>query len=1114
MHDNAEILKFFCGDIAEILEFPETNNKIIDNISAKIAQNNAIYRIFKNYHDDKSIKFSEQKPKICIVATEKSINENIDLFGNSINHVATLDSVNNVNATIGCIDKDKKDFKIYDFGGKFSSNDCILRGNLVSRAIEIEEKKHVNLSKLVNNLIDLGYFNKNFVIEPGEFAVRGDILDIFLEKPYRIEFFCYEIESIRIFDVATQKSVKKIKNFIIFPIKSSSVSDNEKSILEHIQKDELCTIYNLDEIISSENYKKIAEEIEKCSEKIEILNHKSTEKEFIKDFYCREITDINFSIEKVKNLIKNSGKSTLIGAYSEVAKENIEKIFSQEFADELPINKTSENSLKFSKISQGIKAQVSVHIIPFEKSFETKKHIFIAEKDLFKSQLSNKKYNKKNFLTDLAALTEGDFVVHQNHGIGRFARIETLEINQIRHDFLLIFYANDDKLFVPIENVNLISRYGSDASGAQLSSLGGNSWNLKKEKIRKKITELSKRLVETAALRRIEAGFTVDLDRAYQDFCEKFEFVETEDQAAAIRDIETDLTSGKIMERLLCGDVGFGKTEVAMRAAFLVAKTGRQVAILVPTTILAKQHFENFTKRFLNSGISSENMTSDKNSSAAQKDDYEMAVESSSDKNIESNKNEKYIKFDEKIAKTKPFLPQICEVSRFTKNDHTDESIENGRFNIIIGTKSLLNKKFYNLGLLIVDEEQHFGVAEKEKIKEMKKNIHVLTLSATPIPRTLQLSLVGIRDLSIITTPPFGKIATKTYIAEFGDQILVDAISFELQRNGQVFYVCPRIKDIAEVEEFVTKNIAGAKIVIAHSKLRTNQLEAAINGFISKQFNILIATNIIESGIDISNANTLIVHNAEFFGLSSLYQLRGRVGRSNVQSYAYFTVKKDKILTKQTEKRLTILKNLDKLGSGFTIASYDMDIRGAGNVLGEEQSGHIKEIGAELYQKMVKAAIDEIKHNASSFDENADIKVNLLKNILIPSSYIADNDTKLSYYRKISNILSDEEQFAIYKEMRDRFGQVPDEVKNLFFIVKIKNLAKNAGISKISELKTGEIILELQKFNNVSSLIQLIKTDKNMALIPENKIKINSLGNLEKCLILISEINKTNQRNT
>jgi len=880
--------------------------------------------------------------------------------------------------------------------------------------ISIKPQNHLNQSTFLTNLIEIGYQRETFVIESGQFALRGDIVDIFTDKPYRIEFFGNTVENIRIFDISSQKSTNKIQSIEIHPIKIPLNSNI--SLLSFIEKDNSIIVYNN---LALHNETFINNAIINSLKQymyIKFSNFSDNSSEELK-FECNYDLKINYSISKTIELIKNSHKNILIAANSDISIKNLKKIFID--------NTTLSN-----------KSKIQFAVLPIQNSFETRNNIFITEKDIFKSQLTNKKYYTKNFLTDLNNLTEGDYIVHINHGIGKFQHLETIEINKIKHEFMLLIYADNDKLYLPVENINLISRYSSSNSEITLDSLGSNLWNKRRNKISKKINDISKKLIETAALRKLSSPFEVTLDKDYISFCNTFPYVETEDQYNAIKDIERDLTSSKIMDRLVCGDVGFGKTEVAIRAAFLVAKTKHQVVVLAPTTILAKQHYKNFKNRFEKTNL------------------------------------------------------KVCQLSRFSKSNNIKDDIKFGNYDIIIGTKSVLSQNFKNLGLLIVDEEQHFGVKDKEHIKNLKKSIHVLTLSATPIPRTLQLSLTGIKDLSIISTPPFGKIATKTYLTDTHNQIIIDAINLEIERNGQVFVVCPHISDLPEIANFISEKISSAKIVIAHSKLSTKELESTLDQFIEKNFNVLIATNIIESGLDISSANTLIVFNAHMFGLANLYQLRGRVGRSNIQSYAYFAIPKEINLTHQAEKRLNIIKNMDKLGSGFMISTYDMDIRGAGNILGEEQSGDLKEIGVELYHKMLKNALSQIKNDKINiFKMNEDIKINLQRNVLIPSSYIEDNDTRLSIYRRLSESSTPEEFASIYQEMKDRFGTIPEEVKNLFTSIKLQIAAKNTGISKITEISNG-FVIEFSKFDNITELISLIKKHKFATFIPSNKIKL------------------------
>ena len=625
----------------------------------------------------------------------------------------------------------------------------------------------------------------------------------------------------------------------------------------------------------------------------------------------------------------------------------------------------------------------------------------------------------------------GDAVVHVDHGIGRFENLSTLEINNAKHECLLIKYANDDKLYLPVENIEVLSRYGSDISDEMLDKLGGISWTTRKENLKKKIKFLAEELISVAAKRKLSKAemFNVPED-FYEEFCSRFSFEETNDQLNAINDVLNDLEKGLPMDRLICGDVGFGKTEIALRASFLAAMSGKQVSILAPTTLLARQHYETFKDRF------------------------------------------------------KGFPINVFELSRLTpKKDSVIKSINSGSCDIVIGTHSLLGEKinFSDLGLLIIDEEQHFGVKHKEKIKKLRDNVHVLTLTATPIPRTLQLAMTGVRDLSIIASPPIDRRAIETYVFPNDPLVVKEALLRERHRGGQSFYVVPRISDIEDIEEYFKEFIPEINYITVHGQMPSKQIEDRINDFYMGSYDVLISTTIIESGLDIPNANTLIIHRSDMFGLSQLYQIRGRVGRSKVKAYAYLTYKEHKKLGKKALKRLEVLQSLDSLGAGFNLASYDLEIRGSGNLLGEEQSGQIKEVGIELYQNMLEETIDELKNTTQKSKNNQwSPKISLPLSILIPEDYISDLTIRMEIYKRLSSIILEEEIDEIAAELIDRFGSLPQEVETLIDTIGLKNLCKKTNIEKIDCGNNGFLIsFKNNTFSNPVELIKYINNKKN-----------------------------------
>ncbi|MBY0420765.1 MAG: transcription-repair coupling factor, partial [Parvularculaceae bacterium] len=588
--------------------------------------------------------------------------------------------------------------------------------------------------------------------------------------------------------------------------------------------------------------------------------------------------------------------------------------------------------------------------------FETKDLAILSEQDILGDRLVRRGRRKRaeNFLTEASSLMVGDLVVHVEHGVARYLGLKTLDVAGAPHDCLQLEYAGGSKLFLPVENIELLSRFGSDDPDAPLDKLGGAAWQSRKARIKARIKMLAEQLIAIAAKRELKTvGAILPGQGVYDEFCARFPYAETEDQENAIADVVEDLAKGRPMDRLVCGDVGFGKTEVALRAAFIVAMTGRQVAVIAPTTLLARQHFKRFTERF------------------------------------------------------KGFPVKVAALSRLVsaaESEKVRQGLKSGDVDLVIGTHALLAKsvEFRDLGLLVVDEEQHFGVKHKERLKEFRADTHVLTLTATPIPRTLQLAMSGIRDLSLISTPPVDRLAVRTTVGPFDPVVARETLLREHFRGGQSFYVAPRIADLAGVAEFLDVQVPEIKYKIAHGQMAGGELEDIMNAFYDGKFDVLVSTTIIESGLDISTANTMIVHHADQFGLAQLYQLRGRVGRAKLRAYAYLTTSPRKILTEAAERRLKVMQSLDTLGAGFTLASHDLDIRGAGNLLGEEQSGQVKEVGVELYQHMLEEAVTALRQGGEDKgDGQWSPTISIGAAVLIPEDYVADLDVRMGLYRRL-----------------------------------------------------------------------------------------------------------------
>ncbi|MEM7473192.1 MAG: transcription-repair coupling factor [Pseudomonadota bacterium] len=730
-------------------------------------------------------------------------------------------------------------------------------------------------------------------------------------------------------------------------------------------------------------------------------------------------------------------KPVVVASFSEGARERLSGLLADHDIHDANLIKTARD------ITPG---GVHLAIWGVEQGFVTPDLVVISEQDVLGDRLirsARKKKRAENFLTETQSLSPGDLVVHVDHGIGRFTGMETVTAAGAPHECILLEYAGGDRLYLPVENVELLSRYGHEEG--LLDKLGGGAWQAKKARLKQRIKDMADRLIRVAAERELRrAPILEPNDEMWEAFCARFPYEETEDQLTTIEAVIDDLAKGRPMDRLVCGDVGFGKTEVAMRAAFVAAAAGLQVAVVAPTTLLSRQHTQSFKERF------------------------------------------------------RGFPLQVNQLSRFVGTKEaaqTRDGIARGEVDIAIGTHALLSQqvRFKNLGLLIIDEEQHFGVQHKEKLKQMRSDIHVLTLSATPIPRTLQLSLSGVRELSIIGTPPVDRLAIRTYVSEFDAVTIREALLREHYRGGQSFYVVPRIADLPEIEEFLKEHVPEVSYVVANGQMAPGELDTRMNAFYDGKYDVLLATTIVESGIDIPTANTMVIHRADMFGLSQLYQIRGRVGRSKTRAYAYLTTKPRAKLTTTAEKRLRVLGSLDSLGAGFNIASQDLDIRGAGNVLGEEQSGSVREVGYELYQSMLEEAIAKIRsgqmEGLTESDDQWAPTINLGVPVLIPEDYVSDLDVRLGLYRRLSNLTTKVELEGFAAELIDRFGMLPKEVNTLLLVVRIKAMCKRAGISKLNAGERGATIeFQDNKFARPEGLVEYLQDDRNQAKMKENKV--------------------------
>jgi len=738
--------------------------------------------------------------------------------------------------------------------------------------------------------------------------------------------------------------------------------------------------------------------------------------------------------------LRKSGQKVVLASYTRGARERLAGLL-------------EEHGLKAHKDVEswhealGSRTQPALLVLPLDHGFTTPDVAVLTEQDMLGDRLVRRRRKRKAadaFLAELAALSPGDLVVHADHGIGRYEGLTQIPVSRVPHDCVALEYARGDKLYVPVENIELLSRYGSDSEGVSLDSLGGEAWQRRKSRMKERIREIAGELIKLAALRATRPGIVAEPDASYPEFVDRFPYEETDDQDRAIADVLQDLEAGKPMDRLVCGDVGFGKTEVALRAAFVMAMTGKQVALICPTTLLARQHYKNFVERLQG--------------------------------------------FPLRVGRLSRLVP-AAEAKK------TKEGMADGTVDIVIGTHALLAKsiEFKRLGLVIVDEEQHFGVAHKERLKALRADVHVLTLTATPIPRTLQMAMSGLRELSVIQTPPVDRLAIRTYVTPFDGVVVREALLREHYRGGQSFFVVPRIADLPNMEEWLREQVPEVKFVTAHGQMSAGQVEERMSAFYDRKYDVLLSTTIVESGLDIPTANTLIVHRADRFGLAQLYQLRGRVGRSKTRAYAYLTMPADRSITEAAQKRLQVLADLDSLGAGFQLASHDLDIRGAGNLLGDEQSGHIKEVGFELYQSMLEDAIVEVKAGGVPQRDEFTPQISVDAPIMIPEAYVPDLDLRMGLYRRLGELDDRPAIDAFAAELIDRFGTLPEETANLMKIVEVKLNLKQAMVAKLDIGAKGAVITFAESgFPDLGALLGYIERLKGAAkLRPDSKMIVS-----------------------
>lgn len=970
----------------------------------------------------------------------------------------------------------------------------------------------LNSHELQSYLMANGYMRTDTVREAGEFAIRGSIIDIFpsgYEQPIRIDLFGDDIESIRLFDAMSQRSEGKLDNFTLMPATEffldeksialfrqnyreafGAVRDDDPlyaavtegrryngmdhwlpfyfeqplaSIFDYIKQGDVT--YDAQADIAAQERLKQIDDFHAARKTLEAANaqvkkskkgsdvsmtgavyhpvaiatlydtnlsayksahqlsaFKAPEGGHLdggankgRDFAdIRAIPDANVMTEVLAYIMKaqDEGNKAVIATYSEGSRDRLKIMLKEAGFDRIKNCHTQDDIQKLKKDELGIA------ILALEHGFIADDLTIISEQDILGDRLARKSKKRKkadNFLTEVSSLNAGDLVVHVDHGVGRFEGLETLSAAGTLHDCLKLVYAGGDKLFVPVENIDVLTRFGSDEGFSTLDKLGGAGWQARKARVKKDLMRIAEHLMKIAAARVLRKGEKLSVDSShYNEFSARFPYQETEDQLRSIEAVIDDLAGENPMDRLVCGDVGFGKTEVALRAAYVAAMAGAQVAVVVPTTLLARQHYAGFLKRFEGLGL------------------------------------------------------RIGQLSRLVNAKDvaaTKAGLADGSMSIVIGTHAIFAKdvKFAHLGLVVVDEEQRFGVKQKERLKELKTDVHVLTLTATPIPRTLQMSLTGVKEMSLITTPPVDRLAIRTFVLPYDQLVIREALMREHYRGGQSFYVVPRIKDLKDIEDQLKELVPELKTVSANGQMTPTDLEDRMSAFYDGQYDILLATNIIESGIDIPTANTMIVHRADMFGLAQLYQIRGRIGRSKVRAYAYLTHDPKKALTPQGMKRLEVIETLDTLGAGFQLASHDMDIRGAGNLLGEEQSGHIREVGVELYQQMLEEAVSMAKAGIHmDGDEVSEDRwspqINIGTSVLIPEVYVEDLSVRMSLYRRLADLEDRQEIEGFAAEMIDRFGKLPEEVENLLDIVAIKQLCRKASVDKVEAGPKGAVI--------------------------------------------------------
>jgi transcription-repair coupling factor (superfamily II helicase) len=995
--------------------------------------------------------------------------------------------------------------------------------------------ERIDRDQLAAKLQANGYVRTDTVAEAGEFAIRGGLLDLFPageELALRLDFFGDEIETVRRFDPGSQRTVETSPGFTLLPVSEvllteeavrtfrrgyvetfgatatgdplyQAISDGRRLAgMENwlpLFEPELATLFDYlgpDDVIvrdsgaekaAEQRFEAIADYYENRTAAIatskgsyrplaperlylspdewreRLTAHRAhltspfhvpegtarsveLEAEPARDFAPERAANENVyeAVQRHVDALRKAKTRVVLASYTGGARERLSGLLADHGVKRLaPVDSWQE------ALGTSAEGKVALVVLPLEHGFTAEGVALLTEQDMLGDRLVRRKRVKKAdaFLAELAMLTPGDLVVHQDHGIGRYEGLTTIPVRQAPHDCVMLTYDGGDKLYVPVENIDALSRYGSESEGVALDKLGGVQWQARKARMKERIREIAGEILKTAAARATRPAPAAEPSPVgFPAFVDRFPYAETDDQLKSIDDVLTDLASGHPMDRLVVGDVGFGKTEVALRAAFVAAMNGMQVAVVCPTTLLARQHHLNFRERFAG------------------------------------------------------FPVEVRQLSRLVpaaEAKKTREGLADGSVDIVVGTHAILAKgiEFKRLGLVVVDEEQRFGVTHKERLKALRNDVHVLTLTATPIPRTLQMAMSGLRELSVITTPPVDRLAVRTYVMPWDEVVVREALLREHYRGGQSFFVTPRIADLPDIEKFLRESVPEVRYVIAHGQMAPTEVEERMSAFYDKRFEVLVSTTIIESGLDIPSANTLIVHRADMFGLAQLYQIRGRVGRAKARAYAYLTTSADMSITETAEKRLQVLSSLDSLGAGFQLASHDLDIRGAGNLLGDEQSGHIREIGFELYQQMLEDAIIAARAEGQGLkapEEAFSPTIAVDAPILIPEDYVPDLNLRMALYRRMNELDDRRAIDGFAAELIDRFGQLPPEVKNLVTVIETKLNCRTACIAKLEAGPKGAIVtFQGDRFPNPRGLVDYIHRLKGTAkLRPDQKLVV------------------------